>query len=58
MDISKIQVLLKGVVKILKAVLQSKTWDIHGVPHFVTTTHCKGCDMLCKLFDTLECGVS
>ena len=45
MDISKMQVLLKGAVKIFKAGLKSKMWDIHGLPHFITTTHRKGCDM-------------
>ena len=44
MDISKTQVPLKGVAKIFKAGLQSKTWDIHGMPHFVTAMHCEGCD--------------
>ena len=44
MDISKMRVLLKGAVKILEARLQSKTWDIHGMPHFVTTTHCEECN--------------
>ena len=45
MDTSEMRVLLKGAVKIFKAELQSKTWDIHGMPHFITTTHCEGCDM-------------
>ena len=36
---------LQGVAKIFKAGLKSKTWDIHGMPHFITTTHSKGCDM-------------
>ena len=31
-------------VKIFEARLQSKTWDIHGMPHFITTTHHEGCD--------------
>ena len=44
MDIREMRVLLKGAVKIFKAGIQSKTWDIHGLPHFVTTTHCEGCD--------------
>ena len=44
MDTSKMRVLLKGVAKIFEAGLQSKTWDIHGMPHFVTTMHCNGCD--------------
>ena len=35
---------LKEAVKIFEARLQSKTWDIHGMPHFVTTMHCEGCD--------------
>ena len=45
MDTSKTTVLLQGVAKIFKARLKSKTWDIHGMPHFITTTHCEGCDM-------------
>ena len=45
MDISKMQVPLKGAAKIFKARLKSKTWDIHGMPHFITTTHHEGCDM-------------
>ena len=49
MDTSEMQVPLKGVVKIFKAGLQSKTWDIHGMPHFITTTHHEGCDM-CKAY--------
>ena len=49
MDTSKMRVLLQGAVKIFKAGLKSKTWDIHGMPHFITTTHCKGCDM-CKAY--------
>ena len=36
---------LKGAAKVFKAGLQSKTWDIHGMPQFITTTHHKGCDM-------------
>ena len=31
-------------VKIFETGLQSKTWDIHGMPHFVTTMHHEGCD--------------
>ena len=49
MDISETQVLLKGVVKIFKAGLQLKTWDIHGMSHFVTTTHCEGCN-ICEAY--------
>ena len=45
MDTSKMRVPLKGVAKSFKAGLQSKTWDIHGMPHFVTTMHHEGCDM-------------
>ena len=37
--------LLQGVVKIFKAGLKSKTWDIHGMPQFITTTHREGCKM-------------
>ena len=49
MDISKMRVPLKGAAKIFKAGLKSKMWDIHGLPHFITTTHHKGCDM-CKAY--------
>ena len=45
MDTSKMRVPLQGAAKIFKAGLKSKTWDIHGMPHFITTTHCEGCDM-------------
>ena len=45
MDISKMQVLLKGVVIIFEAGLKSKMWDIHGLPQFITTMHHEGCDM-------------
>ena len=45
MDVSETQVLLKGVAKIFKAGLQSKTWDIHVMLHFVTTMHHEGCNM-------------
>ena len=45
MDTSETRVLLQGVAKIFEAGLKSKTWDIHGMPHFITTTHCEGCDM-------------
>ena len=40
---------LQGVAKIFEAGLKSKTWDIHGMPHFITTTHHEGCDM-CKAY--------
>ena len=49
MDTSEMKVLLQGAVKIFEAGLKSKTWDIHGMPHFITTTHCEGCDM-CKAY--------
>ena len=39
MDTSKTWVLLQGAVKIFKAGLKSKTWDIHGMPQFIATTH-------------------
>ena len=48
MDISKMRVLLQGAAKIFEAGLKSKTWDIHGMPQFITTTHregCKTCDV-------------
>ena len=41
--------LLKGVVKIFEAGLKSKTWDIHGLPQFITTIHHKGCNM-CEVY--------
>ena len=44
MDISEPRVPLRGVARIFEARLQSKTWDIHGIPHFVTTMHHEGCD--------------
>ena len=43
------RVLLQGVAKIFKARLKSKTWDIHGMPQFITTTHREGCDM-CNMY--------
>ena len=45
MDTSKTRVPLQGVVKIFKAGLKSKTWDIHGMPQFITTTHHEGYEM-------------
>ena len=45
MDMSKMRVLLQGAVKIFEAGLKSKTWDIHGMPQFITTTHREGCEM-------------
>ena len=44
-DMSKTRVLLQGAVKILKAGLKSKTWDIHGMPQFIMMTHHEGCEM-------------
>ena len=49
MDTSEMRVPLQGVANIFEAGLKSKTWDIHGMPHFITTTHCEGCDM-CKAY--------
>ena len=45
MDTSETRVPLQGAVKIFKAGLKSKTWDIHGMPQFITTTHREGCEM-------------
>ena len=45
MDTSKTRARLQGAAKIFEAGLKSKTWDIHGMPQFITTTHHKGCDM-------------
>ena len=44
MDISKMRVLLQGAAKIFEAGLKSKTWDIHGMPQFITTAHREGCE--------------
>ena len=41
---SKTRVLLQGVAKIFEAGLKSKTWDIHGMPQFITMTHHEGCE--------------
>ena len=49
MDTSEMRVSLQGAVKIFEAGLKSKTWDIHGMPQFITTTHCEGCDM-CDMY--------
>ena len=49
MDTSETRVLLQGAAKIFEAGLKSKTWDIHGMPQFITTTHHEGCDM-CKVY--------
>ena len=45
MDISEMRVPLQGAANIFEAKLKSKTWDIHGMPQFITTTHREGCDM-------------
>ena len=45
MDMSEMRVPLQGVAKIFKAGLKSKTWNIHGMPQFIMTTHCEGCKM-------------
>ena len=44
MDTSETRVLLQGAAKIFKAGLKSKTWDIHGMPQFIMTTHREGCE--------------
>ena len=44
MDTSKTRVPLQGAAKIFEAGLKSKTWDIHGMPQFIMTTHCEGCE--------------
>ena len=44
MNTSETRVPLQGVVKIFEAGLKSKTWDIHGMPQFITTTHHEGCE--------------
>ena len=49
MDTSELRVLLQGAVKIFEAGLKSKTWDIHGMPQFITTTHHEGCEM-CDMY--------
>ena len=44
MDTSKMRVPLQGVAKIFEAGLKSKTWDIHGMPQFITMTPREGCE--------------
>ena len=44
MDTSEMRVPLPGVAKFFEAGLKSKTWDIHGMPQFITTTHREGCE--------------
>ena len=44
MDTSETRVPLQGVAKIFEAGLKSKTWDIHGMPQFIMTTHHEGCE--------------
>ena len=43
MDTSNTRVPLQEAAKIFEAGLKSKTWDIHGIPQFIMTTHCEGC---------------
>ena len=45
MDTSETRVPLQGAVKIFEAGLRSKTWDIHGMSQFITTTHREGCEV-------------
>ena len=49
MDTSETRVLLQGAAKIFEAGLKSKTWDIHGMPQFIMTTHREGCEM-CDMY--------
>ena len=44
MDTSETRVPLQEAVKIFEAGLKSKTWDIHRMPQFITTTHHEGCE--------------
>ena len=44
MDMREMRVPLQGAVKIFEAGLKSKTWDIHGMPQFIMTTHHEGCE--------------
>ena len=48
-DTSEMRVPLQGAAKIFEAGLKSKTWDIHGMPQFITTTHHEGCKM-CDMY--------
>ena len=43
MDTSEMRVPLQGAAKIFEAGLKSKTWDIHGMPQFIMTTHHERC---------------
>ena len=49
MDTSEKRVPLQGAAKIFEAGLKSKTWDIHRMPQFITTTHHEGCEM-CNMY--------
>ena len=49
MDMSGMRVPLQGAAKIFEAGLKSKTWDIHGMPQFIMTTHREGCEM-CNMY--------
>ena len=44
MDTRETRVPLQGAAKIFEAGLRSKTWDIHGMPQFIMTTHREGCE--------------
>ena len=44
MDMSETRVPLQGAAKFFEAGLKSKTWDIHGMPQFITMTHREGCE--------------
>ena len=44
MDTSEPRVPLQAAAKISEAGLKSKTWDIHGMPQFITTTQCEECE--------------
>ena len=44
MDTSEMRVPLQGAAKIFEAGLKSKTWDIHGMPQFITRTQCDRCE--------------
>ena len=49
MDTSEARVSLQGAAKIFEAGLKCKTWDIHGMPQFITMTHHEGCEM-CDMY--------
>ena len=49
MNTSEMRVPLQGAVKIFKAGLKSKTWDIHRMPQFIMMTQCEGCET-CNMY--------